>query len=72
MRSKNYFKNAEDLNDSLDESDDYSALDSDTPIHSPIRRKEKFRPKDYKMKKKHKDHKRNLRNIRDDFKLWEQ
>ena len=70
MKKKTYSRNRDELEDSFDESDDYSGLGLNTPRYSPMRHKKKFRTKDFKTEKKHKDHKRNLRNkIKYDFEL---
>ena len=55
------------LEDGLDEPEDYTGSSSNEPKRSPMRRKEKFRDKDFQMEKKHKNRKRNLPD-RYDFK----
>ena len=68
MQKDPYPWNTDELQDSFDESEDYSSPGLNEPKRSPMRRKEKFRTKDFEMEKKHKDHKRNLRNkIKYDF-----
>jgi hypothetical protein len=70
MGKKTYSWNTAKLEDSFDESGDYSGLGLNAPKYSPMRRKEKFRTKDFITGKKHKDRKRNLRNkIKYDFEL---
>jgi hypothetical protein len=60
--------NTNELQDSTDDADDYSDPALDEPKQSPMRRKEKFRTKDFKSEKKHKNRKRNHRNkIKYDF-----
>jgi len=68
VKKETFSPNTDDLEDSLDESDDYFGPGANVPKHSPIRRKAKFRAKNFKTKEKHKDRKRNLRHkIRYDF-----
>jgi hypothetical protein len=68
MEKRTYSWNSAELDDSFDESDDYSGPGLNAPKHSPMRRKEKFLTKDFKTEKKYKDRKRNLRNkIKYDF-----
>ena len=70
MGKETYSWNTAELEDSSDESDDYSSPGLTAPKYSPMRRKEKFRTKDFKAEKKHKGRKRNLRNkIKYDFEL---
>jgi hypothetical protein len=58
------------IEDAFHESEDYSNSDLNAPKYSPMRRKAKFRTRDFKVKKKDKDRKRNLRNkIKYDFEL---
>lgn len=68
MKKETYSRNRDELEDSTDESDDYSSPSLYAPKYSPMRRKEKFRTRDFKTEKKHKGRKRNLHNkIRYDF-----
>ena len=68
MEKETYSRNRVELEDSTDESDDYSSPGLNEPRQSPMRRKEKFRTKDFTTEKKHQDRKRNLRNkIKYDF-----
>ena len=70
MEKETYSRNTAESEDSFDESDDYSGPGLNAPKHSPIRRKEKFRTKDFKAERKHKERKRNSRNkIKYDFEL---
>jgi hypothetical protein len=70
MEKETYSRNRDVPEDSFDKSGDYSGLGLNAPKYSPMRRKEKFRTKDFKTEKKHKDRKRNLRNkIKYDFEL---
>jgi len=62
MKKETYFRNRDELEYSFDESEDYSGPDLNAPKHSPMRRKEKFRIKDFKTGKIHKNRKRNLYN----------
>jgi hypothetical protein len=71
MKKDTYFQNRYELEDSFDESDDYSGPGLNDPKHSPMRNKEKFRIKDFKTTKKPKNRKRNLRN-KIDFEFWEE
>jgi hypothetical protein len=73
MKKETYSRNRDKLADSYDESDDYSGLGLSEPKRSPMRRKEKFRTKDFQAEKKHKERKRGYRNkIQYDFGLWEE
>jgi hypothetical protein len=68
VEKKIYLRDEEELNDLTDESDDYSGSGLNEPKQSPMRRKERFRTKDFKTEKKHKERKRHLRNkIKYDF-----
>jgi hypothetical protein len=63
-----YTWNKAELEDSLDDSEDYGSPGLNAPKRSPMHRKEKFRTRDFITKKKHKDRKRNSRNkIKYDF-----
>ena len=62
MEKETYSRNRVELEGSTDESDDYSSPGLNEPRQSPMRRKEKFRTKDFKTEKQHKDRRRNLRN----------
>jgi hypothetical protein len=58
------------LEDVFDESEDYNNAGLNAPKYSPMRRKAKFRTRDFRVEKKNKDRKRNLRNkIKYDFEL---
>ena len=59
MKKEMYFRNRNEFDDSYDESDDYSSLGLSEPRQSPMRRKEKFKTKDFQAEKKHKGRKRN-------------
>ncbi len=73
MKRQTYSQNAHPLEDSTDESDGYTDPDLNAPKQSPMRRKEKFRTKDFQVEKKHKERKRGYRNkIQYDFALWEE
>ena len=73
MKKETYSRNRGKLEDSYDESDDYSGLGLSEPKRSPMRRKEKFKTKDFQSEKKHKERKRGYRNkIQYDFALWEE
>ena len=73
MKKETHFRNKDELEDSYDESDDYSDPGLSEPKRSPMRRKEKFRTKDFQAEKKHKERKRGNRNkIQYDFGLWEE
>ena len=73
MNKETYSRDTGKLEDSHDESDDYSDRGLSEPKRSPMRRKEKFRTKDFQVEKKHKEHKRGYRNkIQYDFALWEE
>jgi len=54
--------NRDELEDSYDESDEYSSSGLNEPKRSPMRRKEKFKTKDFQTGKKQKDRKRNQHN----------
>ena len=62
MKKEMYFRDRNELDDSYDESDDYSGLGLSEPKRSPMRRKERFRTKDFQMEKEQKDRKRNYYN----------
>ncbi|MGD8740668.1 MAG: hypothetical protein PVG34_10180 [Desulfobacterales bacterium] len=62
MKKEMYSHNKDELEDSYDESDEYSGSGLNEPKRSPMRRKEKFRAKDFQAEKKHKDRKRNQHN----------
>ena len=62
MKKEMYSHNKDELEDSYDESDEYSGPGLNEPKRSPMRRKEKFRAKDFQTEKKHKDRKRNQHN----------
>ena len=65
---KETFRNRDELDESNDESDDYSGSGVNEPKRSPMRRKERFRTKDFQAEKKQKDRKRNYRNtVKYDF-----
>ena len=66
-----YYRNTDKSDDSLDESDERSGSGLNEPKQSPMRRKEKFRIKDFKTVKKPKNRKRNLSN-KIDFEFWEE
>jgi hypothetical protein len=73
MKKETLYRNRGKLEDSYDESDDYSSSGLNEPKRSPMRRKEKFRSKDFQAEKKHKERKRGYRNkIQYDFALWEE
>ena len=68
MKKETYFHSNAESEDSKDESDDESDPGLYEPKHSPMRRKEKFRTKDFKEEKKHKERKRNFHNkMKHDF-----
>ena len=64
MKKETYSRNKAEFENSTDELVDDSDTDNGfyEPKHSPMRRKEKFRTKDFKEEKKHKDRKRNISN----------
>ena len=62
MKKETNSRNRDEFDDSYDESDDFSGPGLSEPKRSPMRRKEKFREKDFQAEKKHKDRKRNHRN----------
>ena len=73
MNKEAYSRDRGKLEDSQDESDDYSGLGLSEPKRSPMRRREKFKTKDFQAEKKHKERKRGYRNkIQYDFALWEE
>lgn len=73
MKRQIYSHHASPLEDLSDESDGYTGPDLNAPKQSPMRRKEKFRTKDFQAKKKYKERKRGYRNkIQYDFALWEE
>ena len=73
MKKETYLRDRDEIDDSYDESDDYSGPGISEPKRSPMRRKEKFRTKDFQAEKKHKDRKRGYRNkIQYDVALWEE
>ena len=72
MKKETYLRDRDEIDDSYDESDDYSGPGISEPKRSPMRRKEKFRTKDFQAEKKHKDRKRGFRDkLQYDFALWE-
>ena len=73
MKNETYFRNRGKLEDSYDESDGYGSLGLSEPKRSPMRRKEKFRTKDFQAGKKHKERKRGSRNkFQYDLTPWEE
>jgi hypothetical protein len=73
MKRQIYSHNSYPSEDSSDESDSYTDPDLNAPKQSPMRRREKFRTKDFQAEKKHKERKRGYRNkIQYDFALWEE
>ena len=62
MKKETYFRLRDEFDDSYDESEDYSLPGLSEPKRSPMRRKEKFRTKDFQVEKKHKERKRGYRN----------
>ena len=64
MKKETYSRNRDEFDDSddEDESNDYSGRALSEPKRSPMRRKEKFREKDFQAEKKIKDRKRNYRD----------
>ena len=70
MKKENYFRNSDELDDSPDEPDDYFGPVLNAPKHSPMRRKERFRTKDFKTEIKLKGCKQNWRShLKYDFEL---
>lgn len=68
MKRQTDMNHAHPLDDLPDESDRYADSGLNAPKRSPMRRKERFRTKDYKTQGKHKNRKRNDRSsIRYDF-----
>jgi hypothetical protein len=68
LKKETYLPNTDEMQDSVNDADDYSDPDLYEPKQSPMRRKEKFRTKDFKSEKKHKNRKRNYRSkIKYDF-----
>jgi hypothetical protein len=68
VKKETHPPNTDELQDSADDSDDDSDPALYEPKQSPMRRKEKFRTKDFKSEKKHKNRKRNHRSkIKYDF-----
>ena len=61
MKKETHPPNTDELQNSADDSDDDSDPTLYEPKQSPIRRKEKFRTKDFEPEKKHKNHRRNQR-----------
>ena len=52
MNKEAYSRDRGKLEDSQDESDDYSGLGLSEPKRSPMRRREKFKTKDFQAEKK--------------------
>ena len=72
MKRQIYSHNTQPLEDSIDESDDYTDSDLNAPKQSPMRRKEKFRIRTFQAERKHKERKRGYRNkIQYDYGFWE-
>jgi hypothetical protein len=72
MKRQIYSHNTQPLEDSIDESDDYTDSDLNAPKQSPMRRKEKFRIRNFQAERKHKERKRGYRNkIQYDYGFWE-
>jgi len=67
VKKEKYSGNKAEFEDSTDESDDDSDPGLYEPKHSPMRRKEKFRTKDFAEEKKLKGRRRNLRSSKYDF-----
>ena len=68
MKRQPYFLDTYPLNAVSDESDDYTDPGLDAPKRSPMRRKGRFRAKDYTAERKHKERSRKYRSsIRYDF-----
>ena len=73
MKKEAYSRHRGKLEDSYDESDDYSSPGLSEPKRSPMRRKEKFKTKDFQAEKQHKERKRGYRNkFQYDFAIWEE
>ena len=73
MKKETYSRNSGKREESYDESEEYSGPGLSEPKRSPMRRKEKFRTKEFQAEKKHKERKRGYRNkIQYDFALWEE
>ena len=73
MKRETYFRDTNALDDPSDESDDGSDPGLNAPKRSPMRRKEKFRVKDFKVDNDLKDRKRKKRQKHKyDFKFWEE
>ena len=62
MKKETYSRNNAEFEDSTDEWVDDSDTGLYEPKHSPMRRKEKFRSKDFREEKKHNDRKRDTRH----------
>jgi hypothetical protein len=68
VKKETYSRNKAEFEDSTDELVDDSDTGLYEPKHSPMRRKEKFRSKDFREEKKHKDRKRDARHkMKHDF-----
>ena len=67
MKKETHYQNKVELEDLPDESDDDGDPGLYEPKHSPMRRKEKFRSKDFEEIKKNKDRRRHLRSGKHDF-----
>ena len=69
MKKETYSRNKAEFENSTDELVDDSDTDNGfyEPKHSPMRRKEKFRSKDFEEIKKNKDRRRHLRSGKHDF-----
>ncbi len=73
MKKETYPRNTDDWDVSLEAPDDFDGPVLNAPKRSPMRRKEKFRTKDFRSDKEQKDRKRNYRNkIKFDSRFWEE
>jgi hypothetical protein len=61
VKKETHPPDTDELQDSANDADDGSDPALYEPKQSPMRRKEKFRQKDFKSEKKHKNHRRNHR-----------
>jgi hypothetical protein len=68
VKKESSFRNTNEEQDSFNESDEFGTPGLNAPKQSPMRRKEKFRTKDFETEKARKKPKRNYRgSIKHDF-----
>ena len=73
MKKEGQGRNTDEFDDAFEEIDAFSGQVLNAPKRSPMRRKEKFRNKDFRTEKERKDRKKNRRNkLKYDSEFWEE